>query len=157
VIVREIRDLLAVHPLFAGLEDEYLDLVAGCGRNVRIRAGEWLFREGDPADTFFVVREGRATIEIHLARGGSFLLDSIGAGEVLDWSWLFPPFRWQFDSRASDDVRAVAIDGACLRTKCGDDHDLGYALMQRFAQLLVERLQSTRLRLLDVYGDGRAD
>ena len=157
MILREIRDLLAAHPLFTGLENEYLDLVAGCGRNVHVREGAWLFREGDPADTFFVVREGRATIEIHSARGGSFLLDSIGEGEVLDWSWLFPPFRWQFDSRATDDVRAVAIDGACLRTKCADDHDLGYELMQRFAQLVVERLQSTRLRLLDVYGDGRAD
>ena len=71
---------------------------------------------------------------------------------MLGWSWLFPPYRWQFDARATAETSAIALDGACLRGKCDDDSALGYRLMQRFAQLIQQRLQQTRLQLLDVYG-----
>ena len=82
------------------------------------------------------------------------MIETIEAGEVIGWSWLFPPYRWHFDARALTQVRATAFDGACLRGKCEEDSGLGYDLMSRFAQILIERLQWTRLRLLDVYGDG---
>ena len=82
------------------------------------------------------------------------MIETIEAGEVIGWSWLFPPYRWHFDARALTSVRATGFDGACLRAKCDDDPALGYDLMSRFAQVLIERLQWTRLRLLDVYGDG---
>ncbi len=97
-------------------------------------------------------------MEIHLPQGGSLVLDTIGPGEVLGWSWLFPPYRWHFDARAVDDVRAIALDGACLRGKCEQDPQLGFELVRRFAQLVLDRLQSTRLRLVDLYGEttGRA-
>ncbi len=83
------------------------------------------------------------------------MIETIEAGEVIGWSWLFPPYRWHFDARALAPVRATRFDGACLRGKCEADPALGYDLMSRFAQVLIERLQWTRLRLLDVYGDGR--
>ena len=83
------------------------------------------------------------------------MIETIEAGEVVGWSWLFPPYRWHFDARALTPIRATAFDGACLRGKCDDDPALGYDLMSRFAQVMIERLQWTRLRLLDVYGDGR--
>jgi hypothetical protein len=79
-------------------------------------------------------------------------IETIGEGEVLGWSWLFPPYRWQFDAQAVGLVRAIAFDGRCLRGKCEEDHDLGYWLMQRFAQVMSQRLQATRLQLLDLYG-----
>jgi CRP/FNR family transcriptional regulator, cyclic AMP receptor protein len=85
---------------------------------------------------------------------GPVTIETIDAGEVLGWSWLFPPYRWHFDARALTVVRATVFDGACLRQKCETDSDLGYRLMARFAQVLIERLQWTRIRLLDVYGDG---
>ena len=156
--VRDVRDLLAPQPIFAGLADEYLDLIAACGSNVRFARGTQIFREGEPADTFYVVRQGRAAVEIHLPQGGSLVLDTVGSGEVLGWSWLFPPYRWHFDARAVDDVRAIALDGACLRGKCEQDPQLGFELVRRFAQLVLDRLQSTRLRLIDLYGEttGRA-
>jgi len=72
---------------------------------------------------------------------------------VLGWSWLFPPYRWHFDAHATTVVRATAFDGTCLRGKCDADPALGYELTSRFAQTLIERLQWTRLRLLDVYGN----
>jgi CRP/FNR family cyclic AMP-dependent transcriptional regulator len=142
-------------PVFAGLDPEQLTLLAGCGSNVRFGEGEVLFREGDPADTFWVVRHGSVALETFVPARGSITIETLEAGEVVGWSWLFAPYRWHFDARALSLVRATAFDGACLRGKCEDDPRLGYELMSRFAQVLIERLQWTRLRLLDVYGDGR--
>ena len=82
------------------------------------------------------------------------MIDTLGNGDVLGWSWLFEPYRWQFDAVARDDVAAVAFDGACLRTKCDSDARLGYMMTQRFARVILGRLQSVRLRVLDVYGAG---
>jgi CRP-like cAMP-binding protein len=78
-------------------------------------------------------------------------LETLGPGEILGWSWLFPPYRWHFDARASEPTRAVALDGTCLRAKCEADHDLGYALVKRFLYQLHQRLERSRLQLLDVY------
>ncbi len=80
------------------------------------------------------------------------MISTLGEGAVVGWSWLFPPHRWSFDARALEQVRAVAFDGGCLRGKCDADHELGYELMRRFAAVMLERLQATRLQLLDVYG-----
>jgi CRP/FNR family cyclic AMP-dependent transcriptional regulator len=148
--------LLSRAPVFAGLGREELELVAGCASNVRFVEGEVLFREGDPADIFYLVRHGEIALETFVPARGPMTIETLEAGEVLGWSWLFPPYRWHFDARALTLVRATAFDGACLRGKCVDDPALGYDLMSRFAQVLIERLQWTRLRLLDLYGDAGA-
>jgi CRP/FNR family cyclic AMP-dependent transcriptional regulator len=142
-------------PVFAGLDPEQLTLLAGCASNVRFGEGEVLFREGDAADTFWVVRHGSVALETFVPARGAITIETLEAGEVVGWSWLFAPYRWHFDARALSLVRATAFDGACLREKCANDPRLGYELMSRFAQVVIERLQWTRLRLLDVYGDGR--
>jgi CRP-like cAMP-binding protein len=85
---------------------------------------------------------------------GAVVIETLEAGEVVGWSWLFAPYRWHFDARALSLVRATSFDGACLRGKAESDPKLGYELMSRFAQVMIRRLQWTRLRLLDVYGDG---
>jgi CRP/FNR family transcriptional regulator, cyclic AMP receptor protein len=146
-----IAERLAGHPFFAGLPAESLDLVAGCASNVRFRAGEQLFREGDPADAFYVVRGGRVALEMRTPTG-SAVLDTVESDEVVGWSWLVPPYRWSFDGRAVDDVRAVQFDGACLRGKCEADPELGYALLKRVVSVMNARLHSSRVRLLDLYG-----
>ena len=135
-------------PVFSGLAPEQLSLLAGCASNVRFGEGEVLFREGDPADTFYVVRHGSVALETFVPARGAITIETLEAGEVVGWSWLFAPYRWHFDARALSLVRATAFDGACLRGKCEDDPRLGYELMSRFAQVLIERLQWTRLRLL---------
>jgi CRP/FNR family transcriptional regulator, cyclic AMP receptor protein len=144
--------LLRDVPVFHGLEPAALELIAGCGSNVHFEQGAVLFREGDPADTFYVVRHGSVALETYVPACGPAMIETLEAGEVVGWSWLFPPYRWHFDARALTPVRATAFDGACLRGKCEDDPRLGYELMSRFAQVLIERLQWTRLRLLDLYG-----
>jgi CRP/FNR family transcriptional regulator, cyclic AMP receptor protein len=153
-MVRRLDEVLADVPFLAGMDGEHLALIAGCASNVGFEAGEVIFREGDPADAFYVIRHGTVAIELHAPPRGAMTLETIEAGEVIGWSWLFPPHRWHFDGRALSAVRATAFDGACLRGKCEDDPALGYELMKRFAQVFIQRLQWTRLRLLDVYGDG---
>jgi CRP-like cAMP-binding protein len=150
--MRGLDALLAEVPLLEGMSAERLELLAGCASNVRFAAGDVIFREGDEADTFFVIRGGAVVLEAFAPARGGLTIETIEAGDVLGWSWLFPPHRWHFDARALSQVRATAIDGACLRGKCDDDPALGYDLMSRFAQVIIERLQWTRLRLLDVYG-----
>jgi CRP/FNR family transcriptional regulator, cyclic AMP receptor protein len=144
--------LLRDVPVFHGLGPDDLALLAGCATNCHFDAGAVLFREGDQADTFYLVRHGSVALETYVPARGSAVIETLEAGEVVGWSWLFPPYRWHFDARALTDLRATAFDGACLRGKCEADPKLGYELMQRFAQVLIERLQWTRLRLLDLYG-----
>ena len=153
--MERIETLLAEVPLFEGMGPAELELVAGCARNVRFEAGSVLFREGDRADAFYVVRHGTVAIEAHAPPRGAMTIETIGAGEVIGWSWLFPPHRWNFDARSLSQVRATAFDGACLRGKCEEDPAFGYDLMKRFARVMTERLQWTRLRLLDIYGRDR--
>ena len=147
-------EIVADSPIFEGLAQDQLELIAGCARNVGFEQGERLFREGEPADTFFLVRKGRVSLSTRVPARGAMAIETLDPGEIVGWSWLFPPYVWHFDARAVDDVRAVAFDGACLRGKCDADHDLGYELMGRFASVMIDRLQHTRLRLLDIYGDG---
>jgi CRP/FNR family cyclic AMP-dependent transcriptional regulator len=144
--------IVAESPIFAGLDQAHLELIAGCAQNTGFDAGRYLFREGDQADTFYLVRHGRVLLETFVPGRGPLTIETIDEGDVVGWSWLFAPYRWHYDARALDMVRAVAFDGACLRGKFNDDKSLGYELLMRFSPVMVERLQATRLQLLDVYG-----
>jgi len=150
--MKTIDEIVADSPVFEGLSHEQLELIAGCAQNVGFEGGQRLFREGDPADTFYLVRKGRVALSTHAPARGGVVIETLDPGEIVGWSWLFPPYVWHFDARAVDDVRAVAFDGACLRGKCEADRAFGYELMHRFAGVMIDRLQHTRLRLLDVYG-----
>ena len=131
-------------------------MIVGCGRNIHVNAGELLLREGDPADRFYLIRRGALVLEVHAPGRPGLPIETLHPGDVVGWSWLFAPFRWQLDGRTIEPCELVAFDGACLRAKCDTDHELGYQLMRRFAGSLVDRLQATRLQLLDVYGDAPA-
>ena len=150
--MQTLEPLLAQHPFFQDLSPDYLQVVLGCAANVRFKAGAFLFREGEDANAFYLIRHGKVALQVFVPQRGPMTIETIEAGEVLGWSWLFPPHRWHFDAQAVELVRAIAFDGRCLRTKCEEDHDLGYDLMQRFAQVMTQRLQATRLQLLDLYG-----
>lgn len=150
--MRTLAEYLPEHPFFAGLDSATMDLVVGCARNVHVNEGDLLFRAGSPADTFYVIRHGLVALEAYDPRRQAMVVATVGDGEVAGWSWLVPPYRWMFDGRAVSPVSAVALDGACLRGKCDQDPALGYALMQRVAHVMYERLQDTRMRLLDLYG-----
>ncbi len=153
--MRTIDTLLQDVPIFQGMSTEAIELLSGCASNVRFADGEVLFREGDDADVFYVVRHGRIALETFVPTRGAVTIETIDPGEVIGWSWLFAPYRWHFDATSLGLVRATRFDAGCLREKCERDPAFGYDLILRFTQVLIERLQWTRLRLLDLYGDGR--
>lgn len=147
-----IADLLDQVPALRPLDQGHRETVAGCGSNRVFAAGEHVMREGEPADTFYVIRRGSVAIETFVPRQGAVTIETLHDGDLLGWSWLVPPYSTTFDARALSETHAIAFDGACLRRKLDADPGLGYVLLRLFAAVIVERLQGTRLRLLDVYG-----
>jgi CRP/FNR family transcriptional regulator, cyclic AMP receptor protein len=150
--VEGLERIIGGHPFFAELDPRFIDLVCGCTKNVRFEAGQYLFHEGEPANEFYLVRHGRVALEIVAPGRNALVFQTLGEGEVVGVSWLIPPYRWTYDARAVDFVRAIAIDGRCLRAKCEADHDLGYDMMKRVVPVLIQRLHATRMQILDVYG-----
>jgi CRP/FNR family transcriptional regulator, cyclic AMP receptor protein len=139
-------------PLLKGLTPSQLDEIADCASFVRFDKGEFMFREGEFARRFYIITSGKVAIEIFTPGRGPVIVETLDEGDLLGWSWLFEPYRWHFDAAAQTEVKAVAFDALCMRGKCDQDHTLGYELVKRFSQIIMGRLQSTRLALLDVYG-----
>ncbi len=144
--------IVAEHPFFGGLDLPFRELIAGCAKNVRFEAGEHVYREGGDADAFYLIREGRVALEIATGEGPVVTFQTLNPGEILGASWLVPPYKWNFDARAVERVRAISLDAVCLRTKCEENHDLGWDLMTRFVPELNARMHAAQLQLLDVYG-----
>ena len=143
--------IIAEHPFFDGLESYYTGLLTGCASNVRFSAGSYIFKEGEEANHFYLLRAGKVSLEILAPQSKPLTVETLEQDDVLGWSWLVPPYIWTFHARAIQETRAIAIDGKCLRTKCEQNHDLGYEVLKRFSQLMVRRLHATRFQLLDVY------
>lgn len=147
----EIRPLLADLPLFQGLKEEYLDFLAECGSNEVFQAGKSIFHEGDHADFCYVLRSGRVAVETVVPGKAPLVIQTLDAGEVLGWSWIQSPFRWNFRGRTLELSRTLTLDAQKIRDRCSIDHDFGYFLLKRFTPIIVSRLQATRLQVMDIY------
>jgi CRP-like cAMP-binding protein len=145
---------LAAHRFLEGLDTEDVALLAAVARPAEFPAGTYLIREGEEADTIYFVDRGRVAIELHAPGRGPLVVETVGPGQVVGLSWVSPPFRWQFDARAAEAVGAVGVDAPALRLILAERPVLGFDLLQRLSGVLLERLQTTRVRLLDLYGDG---
>lgn len=148
---------LAAHPFTAGLPDADLAALAAAADVVHLPAGHVVFREGDPAERFYLLQSGRVGLEVHATGRPAHLLTTLGSGDLLGASWLFPPYQWQFEAVVLDDAEALVLDAAVVRAACAADDGLGHRLVERVASVLVKRLQAARLRLLDLYGEGDGD
>ncbi len=148
---RKMADILGDEPLFAGLDRSVIEMLAGCARNVRFPGGAYLARAEDPADAFFLLRAGVVALELSMPGRERLTVQTLHPGHVVGASWILPPYSWRFDARAADDVRVTQVNVACLRNKCDADLGVGYEVLKRFLPTVAERLQSTRLRLLDLY------
>ena len=148
----DLTTLLQQHPFLAGLTEDHMHTLIGCASNVRFEEGATIIREGEIANTFFLIRTGRIALEIDVPGRGAIRVQTAGPGEVLGWSWLISPYRWHFSAVAVVETRAIALDGECLRNKCESDPGFGYDLLLRLAQVMERRLEATRLQLLDMYG-----
>jgi len=142
---------LACHPFLRDLPLAYVGRLAGAAHPVEVRAGHRFFRDGDPADRFWLIETGKVALDLHLPGRGAVIVETLGPGTVLGWSWLFPPHEWRFGAVATEPVRAIEIDGERLRSRAAADPAFGHELVTRFAAVLLDRLQATRIRLLDLY------
>ncbi|MBU1863648.1 MAG: cyclic nucleotide-binding domain-containing protein [Candidatus Omnitrophica bacterium] len=145
---KTLEPILKKHPFFKDLKQEYFDFIVGCASNVRFRPDEVIFKEGEPAEKFYLIREGLVAIEVLTGQYDAISIQTIKEGEILGWSWLIPPHRARFNCRAVKDTRAIALDGTCLRNKCMENHELGFELMMRLTKIFAQRLEQTRLQLL---------
>ena len=141
-------ELLAAHPFLADVQPRFVERLAGFARRASARPGEYLIREGGHADTWYLLREGHVDLTAGIADRGEVVVDIIGPGQVLGWSWLFPPCRWHFSAVAVEPVLAIALDGPKVRGLCDKESAFGYDLTNRFLAVMLQRMQATRFRLL---------
>jgi CRP/FNR family transcriptional regulator, cyclic AMP receptor protein len=139
-------DLIARQNFFANLRSEQLRLLSNLAMEVQYASDEWIFREGDPANRFFVILKGYVSVEIEYL-GGSVPIRTLGPGDDLGWAWLFPPYLMHFSARTIGPVCAIFFYGTRLREACEQDHELGYQLMKRVAEALVRNLKATERRV----------
>ena len=149
--MQSIEEELAGTRMFRNLSPEHLTAIADLGEEVEFRDGGALMIEGDPADDFFLIRDGFVALEIQ-APTGVIIIETLHNGDPVGWSWLFEPYLTHFDARSRGTTRAIKFDAAALRRRSAENTELGYELMRSVTSVLVERLQATRLQLLDVYG-----
>jgi CRP/FNR family transcriptional regulator, cyclic AMP receptor protein len=145
------QDLLAAHPFLEGLSPEQLMHLSAWAHRSQFHAGARIFSEGGQADRFWLIRDGHVTLDAHVPGRGEMVIETLGPGSVLGWSWLFPPYRWHFGATAVEPTLTVELDGPGIRRLCESDPALGFELTKRFIQVVVDRLQATRVRLLDLY------
>jgi CRP/FNR family transcriptional regulator, cyclic AMP receptor protein len=150
-----VESSVRTHPFTAGLPDALIERLAAMARVEQRPAGAWIARQGEPADMFHLVVDGRAAIEVSTPGRDPIIISTVHGGEVVGWSWLFPPHRWHFDVVALDDLTSLAVDGRALRAACAADHELGYEVTRRLAAVVSARLEGTRIQLLDLYSHVR--
>jgi CRP/FNR family cyclic AMP-dependent transcriptional regulator len=143
----ELVEIIQAHPFFHGADDRHVRILAKYATVTSFDGGELVFRQGDTANRFYALLSGRVALEA-VEGANRHVIEEIGSGNVLGWSWLFAPYRWNFDARAIEPVRAIFFYATPLRERCEQDHDLGYGLMSRMADVLMRRLQATRRQLV---------
>jgi CRP/FNR family transcriptional regulator, cyclic AMP receptor protein len=143
---------LADHPFLRGVSREQLAELAEVGRVIATPAKQRIFEEGGHAARFWLIRSGCVALDLHIPGQGLVVIETLGMGDVLGWSWLFPPARWVFGAVTVEPTEAFEFDGPAVRARCEANPGLGYELSRRFLAVAAKRLQATRFRLLDLYG-----
>lgn len=149
--MKTLKEIITEHPFFRGMKGQHLDLLAEGARKSTFKAGDTLFREGEPANQFYLIESGKVVLEAHAAADGSAAVQTLGPGDVLGWSWLFAPFVWHFRAAALSPTTVIALSGAHLLALSENDHDFGYELMKRVSQIVIRRLQVARKELLALH------
>ncbi|HEY6316205.1 MAG TPA: Crp/Fnr family transcriptional regulator [Streptosporangiaceae bacterium] len=139
---------LAAHPMLRGMATDHLAVLVGSASDVAFPAGHRLFEEGGNANHFWLLQSGSVALDLHVPGQGRVRIDSVGLGELLGWSWRFPPYRWAFGAVATSPVEAFEFDAQAVRASCASEPELGHEITERLALVLAERLQSTRVRLI---------
>jgi CRP/FNR family cyclic AMP-dependent transcriptional regulator len=143
---------LTQHRFFEQLPEELTTQLADCAANVVFEPGAELFTEGQEAKSFYAIRSGRVSVGVHVPHKGLVVIETLQTGDILGWSWMLPPYRWHFDAVALEQVRAVELHSECILAYLNENPAAGYRLMTAVAQIMEERLESARIRLVDLFG-----
>ena len=146
-----LEELIVNHPFWAGLNPHYIDLLKNCATFQRFDVGQSILQEGGNAERFYLIQKGRVTLHAFVPGRGTITVQTVGAGDALGWSWLFPPHVWHFTARAVEPTEAIFFYGTILRDYCERDPSLGYELFKRMTPVMIKRLQSARRKMLSVY------
>ena len=146
--MKTLNEVITQHVFFHGMKPEHLAVLTNGAKGAELKAGNLLFLEGRPANQFFLIESGQIALEMHEPAGKTLLVQTLGAGDVLGWSWLFPPFAWHLQARVLEPTNVIVLSGAHLLITAESDHEFGYELMKRVAQVVISRLQATRKQLL---------
>ena len=146
-----VKEVLSKHPFFKEFNDSQLNRIAEGSSFIQFNAGQFIFKEGEDAHQFYLILNGMVSLEVHVPNRGPVNIERIDAQDVLGWSWLYPPHRWHFDARAEEEITALNIDGKFLLKMIEEDHEIGFNVIRRIAMVMEHRLQSTRLKLMQVY------
>ncbi len=145
----ELGRLLVQHRFFEGMDPNVCDKLSECAALEQFRAGQYIFREGSPADRFYLIRHGSVMLEIHVPGRDPIVVDTLQAGEVLGLSWLVSPYKWAYDARAEQSTEAISLEVTCLRSKYDNDPVLASELFKRYIPVMADRLAATRRRIID--------
>lgn len=149
----EIKQIISGNTYFKALDEKHLDFLVKNSNLIEYKAEDFIFSFRDEAKYFYLISKGLVTLQMFSHEKGSIALEEIKAGEILGWSWLNPPFTWRFDAYSNIDTELIVFDGEAIRTKMEKDTKFGYFIQKIFIHIIAERLQSTRLRLLEELGD----
>jgi CRP/FNR family cyclic AMP-dependent transcriptional regulator len=138
------------HPFLIGMSEHHIRLLADCAMLTQFAAETTIFSQGDTANRFYLIQQGAVVLESDSA-DGKVEIDRVGDGDLLGWSWLFPPYVWHFTARAIEPTSAIFFYGTVLRDYCEKNHSLGFELFKRMSEVMTRRLQSARARLLSAY------
>jgi CRP/FNR family cyclic AMP-dependent transcriptional regulator len=142
------RTRVALHPFLAGMNRTQLALLTDCAMPVHFKTGQTIFREGEMANRFYLIESGKVLLESSDGPENSVLIETIGAGDLLGWSWMFPPYIWRFTARAVESTSAIFFYGTILREYCERDASLGYELFKRMAPVMIRRMQNAREKIV---------
>ncbi|MCW9048009.1 MAG: cyclic nucleotide-binding domain-containing protein [Gammaproteobacteria bacterium] len=145
----EIANYLRSHAAFSNLDPAHIDILVQHAQERSFVVGDLLFRQMDLAEHFFILMDGSIKVQVPAIMGPALVVQTLGAGDILGWSWLIAPYKWTFEAMAELDSRVLVFDGKALLQHCETDYNFGYTLMKMFAGLMSERLHAARIKMMD--------
>lgn len=148
-IMNTIAERISCHPFFQKIAEDHIAEAAKGAVELSFEPGDFIIKEGEPANRFFLIESGGIALEAHEPADGTFPVQTLAHGDVLGWSWLLSPFVWHFQARALEPTTVIALNAANLLIAAEEDHEFGYELMKRTAHVLMGRLRATRRQLVE--------
>ncbi len=148
---QDMKYIVKSQPFFEDITDQHLDVIVRCASNITFKKGHFILTAGEPANTFYIIKCGRVAVEIDAGDKGPINIQTLEGGDILGWSWLIPPYKWQFDALALESTSVLLFDGACLRQEFESNYELGFDVVKRITAVITYRLMNTRMKLMDFY------